>query len=86
MWTFGVLEPGCYGAIQIDTGKQILFVPRLPQNYVIFMGPLLTLEDYKNKYQIDEVHYTDEVIRAKNKTNKWEQLMIITNINKMRFE
>lgn len=61
MWAFGVLEPGCYGAFQVDTGKQILFVPRLPPSYAIWMGPLHTPEDFKNKYQVDEVYYTDEI-------------------------
>lgn len=61
MWTFGVLEPGCYGIIDIETGKQILFVPRLPESYAIWMGPLLSLDDYKNKYKVDEVHFVDQV-------------------------
>lgn len=61
MWAFGVMEPGCFGAIQVDSGKEILFVPRLPPSYAVWMGPLLTLEDFKTKYQVDEVHYADEV-------------------------
>lgn len=37
-WAFGAKEPDCYGAIELDTGKSILFVPELPQEYVVWMG------------------------------------------------
>lgn len=61
MWTFGVVEPDCYGAIDIDTGKTYLFVPRLPPDYAIWMGPLHTLQDFSAKYSIENVHYVDQV-------------------------
>uniref|UniRef100_A0A3B5AZB8 Xaa-Pro dipeptidase n=1 Tax=Stegastes partitus TaxID=144197 RepID=A0A3B5AZB8_9TELE len=32
-WTSGVTEPDCYGAVHVDSGKSILFVPRLPESY-----------------------------------------------------
>nr|KAF6411272.1 peptidase D [Rousettus aegyptiacus] len=37
-WAFGVTEPGCYGVIDIATGKSTLFVPRLPASYATWMG------------------------------------------------
>jgi Xaa-Pro dipeptidase len=37
-WTFGVTEPDCYGAIEVDSGKSILFVPLLPDDYAVWMG------------------------------------------------
>lgn len=61
MWAFGVTESDCFGAIQVETGKTILFVPHLPDSYATWMGPLLTLEDFKKKYEVDEVYYTEEV-------------------------
>lgn len=37
-WAFGVIESGCYGVIDVDTGKSTLFVPRLPASYATWMG------------------------------------------------
>lgn len=61
MWTFGVLEAGCFGAVDIATGKSYLFVPKLPASYAVWMGPLLTLDDFKKRYQVDVVNYVDDV-------------------------
>ena len=37
-WTFGVLEGDCFGAVEVDTACSILFFPRLPPEYAIWMG------------------------------------------------
>ena len=37
-WTFGVLEADCFGAVEVDTARSILFFPRLPPAYAIWMG------------------------------------------------
>eukprot|EP00164_Ancoracysta_twista_P002853 GFYU01003797.1.p1 GENE.GFYU01003797.1~~GFYU01003797.1.p1 ORF type:complete len:506 (+),score=180.96 GFYU01003797.1:110-1519(+) len=60
-YLFGVREPGCQGIIEIDTGKSTLFIPRLPEEYAIWMGRILTCDDFKQKYLVDEVRYVDEI-------------------------
>ncbi|EZA50679.1 xaa-Pro dipeptidase isoform X2 [Ooceraea biroi] len=63
-WCFGVEEPGCYGALDVGTGASILFVPRLPPEYAIWEGKLHTLDDFKERYSVNEAHYTDEIARV----------------------
>ncbi len=37
-WAFGVQEPDCYGAIEVDSGRAIIFMPERDENYIIWMG------------------------------------------------
>lgn len=60
-WLFGVKEPDFYGAIDVATGLSILFIPRLPESYVIWMGKIHPKEHFKEEYCVDEVNYTDEI-------------------------
>ena len=60
-WAFGVSEPDCYGVIDIDASKSILFVPRLPEEYAVWMGKIKSTDDFRLKYSVDEVRYTDEL-------------------------
>uniref|UniRef100_U5EJJ7 Xaa-Pro dipeptidase n=1 Tax=Corethrella appendiculata TaxID=1370023 RepID=U5EJJ7_9DIPT len=60
-YLFGVTEPGCFGLVDISTGNSLLFVPRLPADYAVWMGPLLTLDDFKKKYETHFVYYVDEL-------------------------
>lgn len=61
MWTFGVIEPGYYGALVVDTGAVHLFAPHYPEEYAVWMGPIHSLQSIGEKYGIDKVHYVEEV-------------------------
>ncbi len=37
-WTFGVADPDCFGAIDLKRRRAILFIPRLPAEYAVWMG------------------------------------------------
>ncbi|KAJ3639276.1 hypothetical protein Zmor_002641 [Zophobas morio] len=69
MWAFGAIEPGCFGAIEVNTGETHLFVPRFPPSYAIWMGPLHSLEYFGKKYNIPHVHYSDEIASVLEKLN-----------------
>ncbi|XP_072574451.1 xaa-Pro dipeptidase [Paramormyrops kingsleyae] len=60
-WAFGVTEADCYGAIDVDTGRSILFVPKLPESYATWMGKIHPPEHFKQKYGVDEVQYTTDI-------------------------
>lgn len=60
-WAFGVHEPDFFGAIDVNTGKSYLFCPRLDPSYGVWMGKLLTPDDFKQKYNVDQVNYADEI-------------------------
>ncbi|KAJ0881901.1 putative xaa-Pro dipeptidase [Helianthus annuus] len=46
-YLFGVREPGFYGAIDVDSGKSILFAPRLPADYAVWMGEIKPLSYFE---------------------------------------
>jgi len=60
-WAFGALQPDYYGAVEVKTGKSILFMVKLEQVYATWMGDLLSPQDIKEMYQVDEVHYIDDM-------------------------
>lgn len=61
MWAFGVTDAGCFGALDVKTGESYLFIPRLPDEYAVWMGPLPKTNDFAKKYDIAKVFYVDEL-------------------------
>ncbi|OVA11773.1 Peptidase M24 [Macleaya cordata] len=63
-YLFGVKEPGFYGAIDISNGKSILFAPRLPADYAVWLGEIKQLSYFKEMYMVNMVCYTDEIVEV----------------------
>ncbi|XP_049826665.1 xaa-Pro dipeptidase isoform X2 [Aethina tumida] len=81
-WCFGVTEADCYGAIDVNTGESYLFVPRLPESYAIWMGPLHSLEDFSKKYEVSHVYYSDEISTVLKKISGSDtELLVISGVN-----
>ncbi|GER25158.1 Xaa-pro dipeptidase [Striga asiatica] len=62
-YLFGVQEPGFYGAIDIATGESLLFAPRLPDDYAVWLGEIKPLSYFKERYMVSLVYYTDEITK-----------------------
>lgn len=60
-YLFGVREPSFYGAIDVATGKSILFAPRLPDEYAVWLGEIKPLSYFKERYMVNMVCYVDEM-------------------------
>lgn len=60
-YLFGVKEPGMYGAINLETQKTTLFIPKLPEEYKIWCGTIYPPEHFRVSYAVDEVIYTEDM-------------------------
>eukprot|EP00049_Salpingoeca_infusionum_P008617 m.142578 g.142578 ORF g.142578 m.142578 type:complete len:507 (-) comp14063_c0_seq1:1811-3331(-) len=67
-WTFGVTEGDWFGAVDIDNNKSILFMPRLPEAYAVWMGEIFKPAYFLEKYAVDEIYYVDEMAEVFSKT------------------
>lgn len=47
----------------MGSGKATLFIPKLDPSYAIWMGKIKGTEDYKNKYEVDEVKFTSTLTK-----------------------
>jgi len=84
----GVKEPDCRLIIDISKNKIILLIPRLPADYATIMGEILTPEQWKIHYQMDEVFFTDETdeileqyLTGKTETEKARKLLLLKGMN-----
>jgi Xaa-Pro dipeptidase len=63
-YLFGVKEPGFFGAVTLKAGGGVtatLYCPRLPAEYAVWMGKILTPSDFVAIYGVDECLYVDEM-------------------------
>ncbi|XP_022119011.2 xaa-Pro dipeptidase [Pieris rapae] len=79
-WMCGVKEPGCYLALDVKTKKAHLFVPHLPDEYEVWMGKLLTCDQFKKIYAVDEVHYVENIAKVLKSLNP-EKLLTLSGPN-----
>ena len=63
-YLFGVKEPGFFGALEVATGRSTLFMPRLPEAWAVWMGPIHTPAYFGAAYEVDEVRYVDDLKAA----------------------
>lgn len=50
----------CYAAIEVDSGKAVVFIPKLDEAYKMWMT-VLSPEEMTKKHQIDESRYVSEL-------------------------
>ncbi|ELU11049.1 hypothetical protein CAPTEDRAFT_164622 [Capitella teleta] len=79
-WLFGVTEPGFYGAVEVDTGKMILFPPKLHESYTVWMGKINGLDHFKAKYQANDVAWVEDIASVL-KERKPSKLLLLHGLN-----
>jgi len=79
-YLFGVREPDCYGAIEIGSSRAVLFIPRLPESYAIWMGEIRPAEHFARHYLLDQVSFGDEV-GSKLKEMGARRLLLLKGLN-----
>ena len=72
-YLFGVKEPDCYASIDVDSGKTTLYIPRLPEDYAIWMGEIKPPSFYLNHYQVDECLFVDELKDVRDAVDRVER-------------
>jgi Xaa-Pro dipeptidase len=63
-YLFGVKEPGFLGALEVQSGRATLFMPRLPESWAVWMGRIHPPEHFEALYEVDQVRYADDIETA----------------------
>ena len=53
-YLFGAREPDCLGAVELATGKAVLYIPRLPAEYATWMGKIMPPEHFQVQQVADK--------------------------------
>lgn len=78
-YLFGCDIPDSCGAVLAD-GTGILFIPRHPQSYAVWMGKLPVPEDVKASTEMEEVYYVDQ-LEAVLKEKGVETVEVLSGVN-----
>ncbi|KAI4466711.1 creatinase [Holotrichia oblita] len=57
-------------------------MPRLSPDHAIWEGPIWSNDDFREKYQVDEVLYVDEMLQFLTVKSP-ESLLVLSGINEM---
>lgn len=60
-YLFGATQEDCFGAVDLHSGRSLLFVPHLPPSYAVWMGHIASKEELREQYAVDEVLYVEEL-------------------------
>eukprot|EP00128_Syssomonas_multiformis_P012351 Colp12_sorted_trinity150504_noHs@16947 len=61
LYLFGVHEANCLAAIDLADGASTLFIPRLPEEYAVWMGEIYPPSHFVTKYEVDFCRFVDEI-------------------------
>ncbi|CAG0904769.1 unnamed protein product, partial [Darwinula stevensoni] len=81
-WAFGVLEPDCYGAIEVSTGKATLFFPKLHESFAIWDGRIKPMEEFRTHYEVDGALQVHELPDFMTKLNPAVILTLVSRVIK----
>jgi len=60
-YLFGVRESDCFAALEVESGRCCLFMPKLHEAYSVWQGKIQGLEYYKLKYAVEETAWVDDM-------------------------
>lgn len=59
-YLFGVNLADCYASIEVESGRTVLFAPKIDEGYKIWMT-VFSLEEQREKFNVDSVLYVSEI-------------------------
>lgn len=65
----GVNEAGCSLILDLKTEEYHLFVPKRDTQYAVWHGYVKSLEQYREEYQPDHLHYDNQLLHVLNELN-----------------
>lgn len=79
-WAFGAEAEDCLGVIDVERSESALFVPKLPEEFAVWMGKIESLQEIKTRYAVDHTAYIEDLeafVRARNPS----MLHVLSGVN-----